>query len=100
MASTHFFPLAIVAMMVYGLARGFNDGNLMPILCQVIDGKYIATGYGFLNFLSTIIGGTMVYIGGMMMDAHISLSIIYQVSAVFMVIAAWSLLTVKIKQVD
>jgi MFS family permease len=100
MASTQVFGIAIIAMMVYGLARGINDGNLMPILCQVIDGKYIATGYGFLNFLSTIIGGIMVYVGGRLMDAHISLSIIYQGSAVLMVIAAWSLLAVKIKRAD
>jgi MFS family permease len=98
MASTTVFWIAIVAMMVYGLARGINDSNLMPILCQVVDGKYIATGYGFLNFLSTIIGGLMVYVGGRLMDAHISLSIIYQGSAVLMVIAAWSLLRVKVKQ--
>jgi MFS family permease len=98
MASTTVFWIAIVAMMVYGLARGVNDSNLMPILCQVVDGKYIATGYGFLNFLSTIIGGLMVYVGGRLMDAHISLSIIYQGSAVLMVIAAWSLLRVKVKQ--
>jgi MFS family permease len=98
MASTQVFAIAIGAMIIYGLARGINDSNLMPILCQVIDGKYIATGYGFLNFLSTIIGGIMVYVGGRMMDAHISLAIIYQVSAVFMVIAAWSLLRVKVSK--
>lgn len=97
MASTQTFGIAIVAMMMYGLARGINDSNLMPVLCQVIDNRYIATGYGFLNFLSTIIGGIMVYAGGRLMDAHISLSIIYQVSAVLMLIAAWSLIRVKIK---
>jgi MFS family permease len=96
MASTHVFAIAIVAMIVYGLARGINDSNLMPILCQIINGKYIATGYGFLNFLSTTIGGIMVYIGGLLMDAHIGLAIIYQVSAVLMVLAAWSLLRIKI----
>lgn len=100
MASTDIFAIAIVAMMIYGVARGINDGNLMPVLCQVIDRKYIATSYGFLNFLSTIIGGIMVYVGGMLMDAHIGLSIIYQGSAVLMLIAAWSLLAVKIKRVD
>lgn len=97
MASTHTFWIAIIAMMVYGLARGINDSNLMPVLCQVIDDKYIATGYGFLNFLSTIIGGIMVYAGGRLMDAHISLSIIYQASAVLMLVAAWSLIKVRIK---
>jgi predicted MFS family arabinose efflux permease len=98
MASTQVFGIAIIAMIIYGLARGVNDSNLMPILCQVVDGRYIATGYGFLNFLSTIIGGLMVYAGGKLMDAHISLSIIYQGSAVLMVIAAWSLLGVRIKK--
>jgi MFS family permease len=99
MASTQVFVIAIVAMIVYGVARGINDGNLMPILCQLINEKYIATGYGVLNFLSTLIGALMVYVGGVMMDAHISLAIIYQVSAVFMVIAAWSLLRVKISKI-
>ncbi|MXV52487.1 MFS transporter [Pedobacter sp. HMF7647] len=96
MASTHVFGIAIIAMIVYGIARGINDSNLMPILCQVIDERYIATGYGFLNFLSTIIGGLMVYVGGMLMDANISLAIIYQVSAILMIIAAWSLLRIRI----
>lgn len=64
MASTNVFLLAIVAMVVFGLARGFNDANFMPMLRQVVDQKYIATAYSFLNFLSTIVGGLMVYVGG------------------------------------
>jgi predicted MFS family arabinose efflux permease len=98
MASTTVFSVAIMAMLVFGLARGFNDANLMPILRQVADGRYIATGYGFLNFLSTIIGGLMVYVGGALKDAQIDLSIIYQVSAVVMLLATWSLLAVKFKK--
>ena len=96
MASTQVFIIAIIALIIYGIARGINDANLMPILCQVIDSKYVATGYGFLNLISTVIGAVMVYLGGLLMDAHISLSIIYQVSAVFMILAAWSLLCIKI----
>jgi MFS family permease len=95
MASTHVLLLAIAAMVVYGLARGFNDANLMPILCQVIDNRYIATGYGFLNFLSTIIGGLMVYVGGVLKDAKIDLSVVYQVSAILMLLASFSLFLVK-----
>ena len=98
MASTSVFFIGIMAMLVYGISRGFNDANLMPILCQIVDSRYIATGYGFLNFLSTIIGGIMVYVGGMLKDAHIDLSIIYQVSAVLMLIATWSLFAIKIKK--
>lgn len=97
MASTSIFSIAIMAMLVFGLARGFNDSNLMPILRQVADGRYIATGYGMLNFLSTIVGGLMVYVGGALKDAQIDLSIIYQVAAVIMLLATWSLFAVRIK---
>ncbi|NEU07039.1 MFS transporter [Flavihumibacter sp. R14] len=98
MSSTSVFTIAILAMVVFGMARGFSDANLMPILRQVADSRYIATGYGFLNFLSTIIGGIMVYVGGALKDADVDLSIIYQVSAVLMLIATWSLFAIKIKK--
>jgi predicted MFS family arabinose efflux permease len=98
MASTTIFSIAIMAMLIFGLARGFNDANMMPILRQVADGRYIATGYGFLNFLSTIVGGLMVYAGGALKDAQIDLSIIYQVSAVAMLLATWLLFAVKLKK--
>ncbi|MBP7731738.1 MAG: MFS transporter [Bacteroidales bacterium] len=98
MASTSIFSIAIIAMIVFGIARGFNDSNIMPILCQVVDNKYIATGYGFLNFLSTIVSGVMVYIGGALKDANIGLSVIYQAAAIMMLLATWLLFTVKIKK--
>lgn len=98
MASTNIFAIAIIAMLIFGLARGFNDANLMPILRQVADGRYIATGYGVLNFLSTIIGGLMVYVGGALKDAQVDLSIVYQVSAVVMLLATWALFAVKLKK--
>ena len=98
MASTDVFAIAIVAMLIFGLARGFNDSNLMPILRQLVDTRYIATGYGFLNFLSTIIGGLMVYVGGALKDAKVDLSIVYQVAAVAMFLATLSLLAIRIKK--
>ncbi|MEH6305800.1 MFS transporter [Olivibacter sp. CPCC 100613] len=98
MASTSVFSIAIFAMLIFGLARGFNDANLMPILRQVADDRYIATGYGFLNFLSTIIGGLMVYVGGALKDAQVDLSIIYQASAVLLLVASWTLFAIKIKK--
>jgi len=98
MSSTQLFAFAILGMIIYGLAKGFNDANLMPVLCQVIDGRYIATGYGFLNFLSTIVGGIMVYWAGALKDAKIDLAIAYQIISVVMLLAAWSLLLVKPKK--
>lgn len=98
MASTSIFSIAIIAMLIFGLARGFNDANMMPILRQVADSRYIATGYGFLNFLSTIVGGLMVYVGGALKDAQVDLSIVYQFSAVVMLLATWLLFAVKLKK--
>jgi MFS transporter, Spinster family, sphingosine-1-phosphate transporter len=98
MASTNIFGIAILAMMIFGLARGFKDANLMPVLRQVSDQRYVATGYGFLNFLSTIVGGLMVYVGGALKDAQIDLSIIYQISAGIMLLATWSLFAIKLKK--
>jgi MFS family permease len=98
--STQLFSLAILGMLVYGMAKGFNDSNLMPVLCQVIDNRYLATGYGFLNFLSTIVGGVMVYAVGVLKDANISLSIAFQVMAVVMMLATWLLFMVKVKKPD
>lgn len=98
MSSTHVFGIAILGMIVFGLARGFNDSNLMPILCQIIDSRYIATGYGFLNFLSTIAGGVMVYVGGALRDSDIALSLVYQITAVIMLLSAWTLLVIKLKK--
>jgi MFS family permease len=77
-ASTGWLPLAVLGLAVFGLGRGFFDANLMPILRDLVDGRYSATGYGFLNFVSSGIGGLMVYAGGAMKDHHVDLAYIFQ----------------------
>lgn len=59
-AGTHVFAWAVAGMLLYGIGRGFSDANVMPILCQVANPKYRATGYGFLNLFSTFTGGAMI----------------------------------------
>jgi MFS transporter, Spinster family, sphingosine-1-phosphate transporter len=98
MASTSSFLIAIMAMVLFGLARGFNDANLMPVVRQIVDNRYVATAYGFLNFLSTIVGGVMVYVGGALKDADVGLSIAYQVSAVLLLLVTLSLFMVEVKR--
>ncbi|MGC4235117.1 MAG: MFS transporter [Niabella sp.] len=97
MSATSIFLIAIVAMFIFGMARGFNDANLMPIVRQVADSRYVATAYGFLNFLSTIAGGLMVYVGGALKDADISLALVYKIAAALLLLATWSLFFVKVK---
>jgi sugar phosphate permease len=95
MASTDAFLIAIVGMIVYGLGRWFSDTSTMPILCQVVDRRYRATGYGFLNLFSTFVGGVMIYAGGVIRDANMSLSTVFQASAAGLVVAGLVLLLAR-----
>lgn len=97
LATTQVFLLAILGMIIFGLARGFHDSNLMPILCQVIDHRYRATGYGFLNLFSTLVGGISIYWGGILKDNHVNLALIFQISAATLLFSSWLLLLVKIR---
>ncbi len=79
---------AILAFLLYAVTKAFGDSNMMPMLCMVADPRFRATGYGILNFFSTIIGGLALYAGGILRDASIDLSKMYQVAALFMLICA------------
>ena len=98
MGSTAAMGFAIICMIIFGLSRGFHDSNLMPILCQVIDVRYRATGYGFLNFFSTIIGGLTIYIGGILRDGNVNLSLVFQIAAISLFVFTLLLFFVRIKQ--
>jgi MFS transporter, Spinster family, sphingosine-1-phosphate transporter len=95
MASTNAFPIAIAGMLMYGLGRGFSDTSTMPILCQIVDSRYRATGYGFLNLFSTFVGGAMIYVGGVLRDSNVNLSVVFQASAVGLIVAALMLLLIR-----
>ena len=87
-SSTSVLPLAIAAFMIYAVTRSFGDSNMMPMLCMVADPRYRATGYGILNFFSTIIGGVALYAGGVLRDMQIDLSKVYQFASLIMIVCA------------
>jgi MFS family permease len=97
MASTGLFGIAIASIVIFGLAKGFHDANFMPVICQVVDQRYRATGYGIMSFFSVIAGGIMIYIGGALKDAGISLSIVFQISAVGVLLSGLILLAIRPK---
>lgn len=74
LSTTGHLAMAIAGVVLYGLSRTFTDANLMPVLCQIADPRYRATGYGILNMFSTMVGGVTIYLGGVMRDAHVNLS--------------------------
>lgn len=94
-ASTSVFITAIAGLIIYGLSRGFSDANMMPILCQVADPRYRATGYGLMNFCSCFVGGVMIYVGGALKDRHVDLGVVFQAAAAALFLAGLLLLLVR-----
>lgn len=98
LAKTHLLAFAIAGLSIYGLTRSFSDANLMPILCQVADSRYRATGYGVLNLFSCLVGGLTVYVGGALRDARIGVATLFQAAAAGMVVCAVLMLLVRPNQ--
>lgn len=94
-AETGVFPIAIACVMIYGLTRPFTDGNLMPILCMVLDPRYRATGMGVLNLFACTIGGLTIYAGGVLRDAHVNVSLIFQCAGAGLLLCAVLMFLVK-----
>lgn len=95
LANTSVLGLAIAGLSIYGFTRVFSDANLMPILCQVADSRYRATGYGVLNLFSCLVGGVTVYLGGVLRDAHIGVSSLFMAAAAGMLVCGVLMLLVK-----
>lgn len=97
-AKTSVLALAIVGLSLYGLTRTFSDANMMPILCQIADPRYRATGYGVLNMFATIVGGITIYIGGALRDANIGVGTLFELAAVGLLVCGVLLLFVRNKR--
>lgn len=81
-STTPVLVVALAALVCYGLARAFADANMMPILCLIADSRYRATGYGFLNTFGCLVGAVTIYAGGLLRDAHVDISHVFQFGAV------------------
>jgi hypothetical protein len=67
----------------------------MPILCMVSDPKYRATGYGVLNLFSCVVGGVTIYAGGMLRDARVDVSHVFQFGAATVFVCAVLLAAIR-----
>ncbi|CAG5018540.1 hypothetical protein DYBT9275_06022 [Dyadobacter sp. CECT 9275] len=94
-SSTTVLEVAIGCFMVYAFTRTFLDANMMPILCMIINPRYLATGYGFLNMVACIVGGVGLYAGGALRDANVNLDIMFRVAAVTLLICAGLLYRIR-----
>ena len=94
-ASTPLLAVALGALVIFGFGRAFTDSNMMPVLCLVTDPRYRATGYGVLNCLACIVGGFTIYLGGVLRDAHVDVSRVFQFAAVSLVASGALLLCLR-----
>jgi len=94
-ASTNTLNAALAGLVIFGMCKSFTDANLMPILCQVVDRRYRATGYGLLNFCNAAVGGLTTYAGGRLRDVQINVSQIFVLASGSLVVCALLLLFIK-----
>lgn len=86
---------ALPGFMIFSFFRVFLDANMMPILTQIVNQKLIATGYGFLNFVSCLVGGMSLYLGGWLRDLQVDVALLFRISALGMVFMAILLFSLK-----
>ena len=95
LSSTSVLGLALTGLILYGVTRFFSDANMMPILCMIVDSRYRATSWGISTFFSCVIGGAGIYAGGLLRDAHVNVSRIFQFAAINLVISAFLLFSLR-----
>lgn len=88
-------PVAIMAMILFGLGWGLFDCNNMPILCQIARPEHRATGYGFMNLVSISVGAGATVALGWMRDNGIQFSVAFAVSATVALLSAVLILFMK-----
>lgn len=88
-------PLVLLGMVIYGFTRPFPDASMTPLLCQIIDRRHLGTGIGVLNMFAVTVGGASIYIGGVVRDAHINITTMFNCGALGLLICAVLLWAIK-----
>lgn len=94
-ANTGVLAMALAGLAIYGLTRAFPDANMMPVLCQITDPRYRATGLGLLNAFATIVGGLTIYVGGALRDADVNITNVFECGALGLLVCAVLLWFIK-----
>lgn len=80
--------VALAGLVLYGLTRHFADANGMPIYCRFVDARYRATSWGVATAFSCVVGGAGIYGGGVLRDAHIDPTRMFQIGAACLLVGA------------
>ena len=94
-SNTNLLTIAIAGLVLFGFTSSFAQTEIMPILCQVSDPRYRATGFGILNLFACLVGGATIYAGGALRDARVDVSKLFQFGAIGVAVCAGLLLLVR-----
>ncbi|MBI5769068.1 MAG: MFS transporter [Verrucomicrobia bacterium] len=85
--------LALTVAMVacFSFFRGVGNANEQPIVCDIVPAAYRSTAVGLMNTGATAVGGTAVWIAGLL-KGTIGLGAVFGLLSVVFVLAAASLL--------
>jgi predicted MFS family arabinose efflux permease len=89
------YGLLVVALLAFGLGRGFYDCSTMPVLSQIAAPDLRATGYGVFNFFSCLVGGVAAA-GAGYLKSTIGLSAAFLIASVVLLFGSGLLVTVPI----
>lgn len=92
---THSYVLLVLALITFGLGRGFYDCNAMPVLSQLVPPDLRSTGYGVFNLAGCLAGGITAVFAGYL-KAVIGLGAAFQISAFLILFSSLLLLRLRI----
>jgi predicted MFS family arabinose efflux permease len=92
--------VAVIGLVIFGFGWGFFDCNNMPILSQITRPEVRATGYGFMNLVSTSCGGLGDWSFGLLQDRGMSLNTIFGFFAGVALLSVILVLFIKPQKVE
>ncbi len=89
--------MAVACLILFGLGWGFFDCNNMPILSQIVEPRFRATGYGVMNFVSISCGGFADKEFGRLRDSNVPLYVSFSIFALLAMISIFLVLMIRPK---
>lgn len=87
--------LAVAGLILFGFARPFPDASMVPLLCQLVERSHLATAVGFLNCFATLVAGLTIYLGGVLRDAQVGVTVVFNTGAAGLALCALLLWLVR-----
>ncbi|MGH7947297.1 MAG: MFS transporter [Opitutaceae bacterium] len=82
--------LTVIAVSGFALFRGIGNANEQPIVCDVVPSHYRSAAIGLMNTCSTAVGGTAVFVAGLLKQS-MGLNAVFGWLSVVFVVAATAL---------